>query len=90
MNQNRAILQFMQKNEISQLIATYEIGALRLSERIREIEFMGFRIDRRKAEMPNRFGNMARYTVYSLPRCRENLALLKKIMGEKKTTKKCK
>lgn len=87
MNQNRAILQYMQKHEISQLVATYEIGALRLSERIREIEFMGFQINRRKAEMPNRFGNMARYTVYSFPRTRENQALLKKLFGN---NKKCK
>lgn len=87
MNQNRAILQYMQKHEISQLVATYEIGALRLSERIREIEFMGFRIDRRTAEMPNRFGNMARYTVYSFPRCRENLTLLKKLFGNNKKAK---
>jgi len=79
MSQRIALLSHLQKADISQLVAFNKLGICRLSERIREIEWQGFRIDRRTAEMVNQHGNTCRYTVYSMPKTAKNQKLFKDI-----------
>lgn len=81
MSQNRDLIFHLQHFPITQLIAANKYSILRLSERIREIEARGFRIDRRTAHGVNRHHNAIRYTVYSLPKTRENQRLFKSLYG---------
>lgn len=81
MSQNRDLIFHLQRAPITQLIAANKYSILRLSERIREIEARGFRIDRRTAYGVNRHNNAIRYTVYSLPKTRENQRLFKSLYG---------
>lgn len=87
MNQQTALIFHLQHKPISQLVAAREMGIYRLSERIRELEFRGFQIDRRTAEQTNRYGNTTRYTVYSLVKCPANARLFKALFGFKKPCK---
>jgi len=83
MSQRIALISHLQKNEISQLVAFNKLGICRLSQRIIEIEWQGFRIDRRTAKMVNQHGNTCRYTVYSMPKTAKNQKLFKDIYGSK-------
>lgn len=77
MNQNTLILKFLKNAPLTQKQAFNCIGSQRLSERIREIEFMGFDIHRITLKGRNRLGNATRCTQYSMPKNRHNLKLLK-------------
>lgn len=87
MSQHRDLMLHLNEYPITQLIAANKYSILRLSERIRELEWRGFIIDRRTAHGTNRHGNAMRYTVYSLSKCVSNRKLFKSLYGTKKACK---
>jgi hypothetical protein len=64
MTQNEAILKHLRRNKtITQLEATYQLGCLRLSERIRELKSAGHKIGGHMVRVKTRYGaaNVKRY-----------------------------
>lgn len=84
MNQQTSLMYHLRHAEISQLVAFNKLGVCRLSERIRELEFRGFEIDRRIAKMENQHKHTARYTIYSLARTARNRRLFSELFGKGK------
>ena len=65
--QNAFLKQYLiQHKSITQLNATINLGILRLSERIREIEMDGWRISHDTRRDLNRYGKHVRFTEYVL------------------------
>lgn len=81
MNQQKAILIHLKNSPLTQRESFKAIGSQRLSERIREIEALGFDIHRVTIKGRNRFGNSTRCTEYSMPKNRHNLKLFKKLVS---------
>lgn len=66
MNQNDRILRHLKRKSITQLEAFNQYGICRLSERVRELEASGYKIERCRVEVPNRFGQKCRVVRYSM------------------------
>ena len=67
MNQRDRIIKHLKAGrKISTLSALTLFGVLRLSERIREIERTGVKINRKRVEVKKECGDTSRIVVYSL------------------------
>ena len=67
MNQNARLLSYLEQHgSITSLEAVDNLGILRLSERVREIEKLGIQINHCPVEVPNRFGQTCHITRYVL------------------------
>ena len=68
MNQKQALLSYLKnhKGGITQFTAVMELGILRLSERIRELENDGIKIIRVKMHAVGRYGHAVHPTKYKL------------------------
>ena len=68
MNQNQALLKYLKRNRsgITQWTAAFDLGILRLSERIRELESEGHTIHRHRERGENRYGNPVSVVKYKL------------------------
>lgn len=66
MNQRERILKHLKRKSITQLEAARDLGCMRLSERIRELEAEGMKIKRKRVSVCNRFGEPCRVVRYSL------------------------
>lgn len=66
MTQRERILKHLKRKSITQLEAAQNLGCLRLSERIRELEADGVKIKRKRVSVCNRFGEPCSVVRYSL------------------------
>ena len=67
MTQNARLLVWMETyGPITQIVAFTELGVCRLSERVRELERLGYTIEHRTIEVPARGGKTAHVTEYRL------------------------
>ena len=67
MSQNGKLLAYLQQHgSVTQLEAFNGMGICRLSERVRELESLGFVIEHRSVTVPARDGKTARVTRYRL------------------------
>ena len=69
MNQNTALLKYLRNHShVTAWTAAEKLGILRLSERIRELEAAGVKIERKwSPRIAGRYGNPVRVRMYSLP-----------------------
>jgi hypothetical protein len=67
MSQNAKLISYLQKyGSITTLEAVRELGILRISERVRECERLGWTIKHQRTEVPTREGKSAYVTKYIL------------------------
>lgn len=80
MNQNHVIAHHLLKPgaRITQYEATLNYGVLRLSQRVTELEDLGFLIMRHWVDGVNRYGNKVRYMEYRMPRMATSIKLYKR------------
>jgi hypothetical protein len=65
MNQKQRVLAYLKRNKsITQMQAFTEIGVMRLSERVRELEAEGAKIKHVRARVHDRFGDPCYVTRY--------------------------
>ena len=65
MKQIPRILEYLKTHQgITQKEASDHLGCMRLSERIRELAAMGYKVDKRWEEGQNRFGERERHMRY--------------------------
>ena len=67
--QNDKVLDYMRRfGSITALDALADLGVMRLASRISDLKKMGFPIEKKMIERPNRFGETVRIAEYSLGR----------------------
>lgn len=67
MTQKQMVLDYMRRNgSITGWLAVTELGVMKLSNRIGELESDGYEIERKDEKAVNRVGKKTHYTRYSL------------------------